>query len=507
MIKRESMITIGGVALALLFLTLVIYSRLHSIIAARSVDFKRDTRPNFLIVVSDDQSWVHTSYNHFPQIKTPGFDQIARHGLYFRNGYASAPTCTASRSALLSGGQFWQTGTGADLWGIYPANIPDFQTILKQHGYAIGYTGKGWGPGEPAHPGQNPAGPTYNQRKDRSPKGISNNNYSDNFRQFLHHRRPGQPFSFLFTPWEPHRPYGPYLPPRIHPAKVRVPPFLPDVPVIRRDIAHYLFEIEWYDRHLVSMLAQLKRHHLLRNTIVIVTSDNGMPFPRAKANNYEYGVHVPLAVMWQAKGVSGPPRNEFINLSDIAPTVLQAAGIKPPPFMTGRSFLPVLLGKKINPKAWSFTVTGMERHMPCRPNGAGYPMRAIHTEKYVYILNLKPDRWPAGNPPYYCDIDGTSPTKTFLLHNQTEFANYMVLATAKRPAAELYLRQSDPGNINNLIDDPRYHKIASELHKKLITFLKKTHDPRFTGRPDAFWNIPYYGPLSTKLKRAYHLSP
>ncbi len=242
--------------------------------------------PNFLIVVSDDQSFAHTSSAGDASVRTPAFDRIARAGVYFSNAYSSAPTCTASRSALLSGRHFWQTGSGATLWGSYAAELPSLQGTLQQNGYKIGYTGKGWGPGV-REEGAITAGPALNKIKLTPPEGISSIDYSANFKAFLSAKPAGQPFSFLFTSFEPHRPYATNIASDsdIDWRDIVAPEFLPDDPAVQKDIANYLYEIEWFDQQLASMLEELGRRGELENTLVIVTSVNGMPFARAKSNN------------------------------------------------------------------------------------------------------------------------------------------------------------------------------------------------------------------------------
>ncbi len=405
--------------------------------------------PNFLIVVSDDQSFAQTSFAGDASVRTPAFDRIASDGVYFSKAYASAPSCTASRSALLSGRHFWQTGSGATLWGSYSAELPSLQGTLQQNAYKIGYTGKGWGPGV-REEGAITVGPAFNKIKLTPPEGISNIDYSANFQAFLAAKPEGQPFSFLFTAFEPHRPYAKNILSDSHIdwRDVVVPDFLPDEPVVKKDIANYLYEIEWFDQHLSNMLDELERRGELENTVVIVTSDNGMPFARAKPNNYEFGVHVPLAVQWPGSVAAGQQVADFINLADIAPTVLEAAGIDVPQNMTGVGFLPQLRGSQagLADVAQNATVTGMERHVwSARPDGKNYPVRALHTDDYLYIRNFDPQGWPAGNPPTYADIDDQSPSRDLLLTAQTaEAIRLKGLATDKRPAEELYFLPLDP---------------------------------------------------------------
>ncbi|HQQ74514.1 MAG TPA: sulfatase-like hydrolase/transferase, partial [Pseudomonadales bacterium] len=99
---------------------------------------KQMARPNFLLVITDDQSWAYTGYAGYPAVKTPNFDRIANEGIYFDNAYASAPTCTASRSALLTGQHFWRLGSAGQLWGEFPVTLTTYQQILEKHGYKVG---------------------------------------------------------------------------------------------------------------------------------------------------------------------------------------------------------------------------------------------------------------------------------------------------------------------------------------------------------------------------------
>jgi len=124
-----------------------------------------DTRPNFLFIISDDQSWIHTSKAGYGLVSTPNFDQLANAGLYFHNAFVSAPSCTPSRSAILAGQDFWRLQSAGLLWGEYPDSIISYQDILREAGYAVGYTGKGWGPGHIADPAVKPTGDEYNSLK------------------------------------------------------------------------------------------------------------------------------------------------------------------------------------------------------------------------------------------------------------------------------------------------------------------------------------------------------
>ena len=154
--------------------------------------------------------------------------------------------------------------------------------------------------------------------------------------------------------------------------------------------------------HIERMLKILERAGELDNTIVVATSDNGMAFPRAKGNLYEYGVHMPLAMRWGAQGEARPRDRRFRLLPRLRPHVSRSRRPRPSPEMTGRSLMPLLVSGasgQIDP-ARDFAVFGIERHFPgSRPDGAGYPVRAIRTRDYLYIRNLTPDRNPVGDTP------------------------------------------------------------------------------------------------------------
>jgi len=245
--------------------------------------------PNILFVLSDDQSWTHVSYTGEPGVETPNFDRIAQEGMFFPRAYVSAPSCTPSRSAILAGQHFWRLGAAGVLWGEFGNDTLSYQRILAAAGYHTGYTGKGWGPGLAS--GGDPVGQGYNSQTltERPSIHISATDYAGNFAEFLDERPDDTPFSFWVSPFEPHRPYegraGSLAGIRLD--TIRVPDFLPDTVAVRQDLANYYLEINWLDQVLGQVVAELEQRNLLENTIIVVTSDNGMPFPRAKADKYD----------------------------------------------------------------------------------------------------------------------------------------------------------------------------------------------------------------------------
>ena len=304
-------------------------------------------RPNILVAISDDQGWPHASAYGCRFVNTPAFDRVAREGVLFTSAFCTSPSCSPSRAGLLTGLNMWQMEEGGLLWSTLPAKYDVYPDLLEAHGYHIGHTNKGWGPGSIEASGRtrNPAGPAYNRCRNQPPTAqMSKIDYAANFGEFLAARRPGQSFCFWYGAKEPHRVYekGSGLRAGKRLEDVDVPPYLPDCEEVRGDLLDYALEIEWFDTHLGRMLRRLDDAGELDNTIVVVTGDNGLPFPRAKANLYAHGLHVPLAVRWGSRVPAGRTVTDFVSFIDLAPTFLEAAGLVVPPHVTGRSLMPVL---------------------------------------------------------------------------------------------------------------------------------------------------------------------
>jgi N-sulfoglucosamine sulfohydrolase len=459
-------------------------------------------RPNILFAVADDWSWPHASISGCPELHTPAFDRVAREGCLFTNTFTAAPQCSPNRAATLTGRAIWQIEEAGTHASIFPHKYPVYTELLEQEGYHVGFTGKGWGPGDWKRGGfsKNPAGAEYNHRKlkKRPNKSIRDCDYAANFEDFLAKQPEDAPFCFWFGCNEPHRSYewesGLHAGKNVD--KVEVPPFLPDTPLIRKDVLDYFLEIEWFDSHLARMLALLEAKGELDNTIVVVTGDNGMPFPSAKANLYDYGTHVPLAIRWPGHVSAQRTEDTPVSFIDFAPTFLEAAGAPAAPDMTGRSFLPLLTAEGVPHR--DHALTGRERHTHARFDNWGYPARAIRTKDFLYIHNMKPDRWPAGDPDQYHDIDGC-PAKTLLLENQEEHARFFKLAMAKRPEEELFSMKDDPGCLNNLASDPEFAEKKKELSALLHEELTEQGDPRMHGRGDIFESYPRVSHMRPQL--------
>ena len=307
-------------------------------------------RPNILFLFADDWAWPHASCLGTPVVKTPTFDRIAKEGVLFRNAHTAAPSWSPSRAAILTGQWHWRLEQGANLHGFIPAKFAVYPDLLGKAGYFVGLTGKGYGPGSNVGRPHNAAGPTF---KD--------------FDAFLAARPKDRPFCFWFGSKFPHRAYQAGIGVRsgMDPTKVRVPPYLPDNATTRSDICDYYYETQQFDTQCAAIVSALEKTGELDNTLVVISGDNSWPFPRSKTTCYDSGTHQPLAIRWGARAKGGRAVEDFVSLSDLAPTFLAAAGLPVPDTMTARSLLPVLLSDKsgqVDPTR-DHTLTGMERHV------------------------------------------------------------------------------------------------------------------------------------------------
>jgi N-sulfoglucosamine sulfohydrolase len=465
-------------------------------------------RPNILIAMGDDISFPHMGAYGTGWVKTPGFDRVASNGILFMNAYTPNAKSSPSRACFLTGRNSWQLEAAGNHVPYFPQKFTSFIESLGRHGYYTGCTAKGWAPGVAIDSLGNPrqlTGRTFNARTADPPtSGISSNDYAGNFSDFLDSRTDRKPFCFWYGSYEPHRRYeygsgvkkGGKKPEEIE----SVPAFWPDHPVVRNDMLDYAYEVEHFDNHLVKMLDILEKKGELDNTIVIVTADNGMPFPRVKGQSYEYSNHLPLAIMW-SKGIRNPGRkiSDFISFIDFAPTLLELAGVRKDDAgmqkITGRSFADIFGSRKkgFTDKTRNFILVGRERNDVGRPHDYGYPERGLIKDGFLYLSNYNPERWPSCNPETgYLDCDG-SPTKTLILNMRRDgrSLNYWLMSFGKRSDEELYALSGDPCCTQNLATDPTYNPTKRNLHDQLYLLLLEQDDPRAYGHGDVFDNYPY----------------
>lgn len=472
---------------------------------------KTTDSPNILFIIADDISRNSMGAYGCEYISTPNFDRIASEGVLFTNAFVNNPKCAPARATLLTGRYSWQLEEACNHWPVMPEKWVFYPDLLEASGYSMGFTGKGWSPGIYLSE-HNPAGWEYNDIKLTPPyKAISNKDYCANFEAFLNNNNEGKPFCFWLGTHEAHRAFEEdvHKKANIDPEKVDVQASLPDNELVRGDLADYGVEVEYHDAQIGRCLQILEERGLLENTIIIATSDHGMAFPHIKGQIYDEGFRVAFAARWGNKIKPGRVVDDFINFPDVAPTIMEAAGLEPHEQMTGKSFYDLLLSNKSGKidKSRSFALLGKERHDMGRTDGeqltVGYPVRAIRTEKYLYAMNFKPDRWPAGDPEYdYMNCDD-SPTKSYITTLPRESPDYKFyeLSFGKRPGEELYDIISDPDCVINLAGKEEFKGIVSELRKKMEDALIKQNDPRILGEGDIFDYYPHGN--TPKLKSLY----
>ncbi len=510
--------------------------------------------PNIVFLFADDWGRYANCYAGIEDrpsinqvLKTPNIDRVAREGVLFRHAFVTAPSCTPCRSSVLSGQYFFRTGLGAILMGAqWDPRIPSYPLLLRDAGYHIGKSYKVWSPGTPQdapYGGQQyayeKAGADFRIRYDEhvmekvrqgmtveAAKQAILAQVRGNFDAFLADRKPGQPFCYWFGPSLTHRPFvkgsGKVLW-GLDPDSLRgkLPKFTPDVPDVRVDYTDYMGQILAWDAGVGVIIEELRAIGELDNTLLVLSGDHGMPgVPGGKCNLYDHGVAVALIV--RGPGIKpGRVVDDFVNLMDLAPTFLEAGGLKPPAVMTGRSFLSVLRSGQsglVDPSR-TWVVTGRERHIDfAREGNLPYPQRSLRTRDFLYVRNFAPDRWPAGSPKFSNDADAptldavednlracfpdmdASPTKAWLFgqrHNP-QWQWYYDYAFGKRPAEQLFDLRKDPDQTVNVAADPAYVDTRLELAARLTKILTDAGDPRVTGDGMTYERSPFTDEVSRK---------
>lgn len=458
--------------------------------------------PNILFCIADDWG-LHAGVYGTRWVKTPAFDRVAREGVLFWNCYTPMAKCAPSRAIVLTGRNLWQLEEAGNHMAQFPSKFRSWPEVLSGKGWAMGMTGKGWGPGIANDAFGQPremTGKPFQARKAKPPTSqMGNNDYAANFTEFLDSVPENTPWCFWYGSTEPHRGYE-YRSGVTQGGKKlsdisEVPRYWPDTETVRHDMLDYAFEVEHTDHHLGRMLDELESRGQLDSTLIIVTSDHGMPFPRVKGYAYHDSNHVPLAVRFP-KGMthSGRTVQDFVSFTDLAPTILDYAGVSLEDSgmasITGSSLRPIMESHQsgfVMPER-DHVLIGKERTDVGRPGNQGYPIRGIVTSTHLYLRNYEPDRWPAGNPETgYLDTDG-SPVKTLILEmgRSNRADTFWALNFGRRPADELYDLRIDRDCIHNLASDGSQSTLMSELRTRMESQLREENDPRMSGNGHVF---------------------
>jgi arylsulfatase A-like enzyme len=407
------------------------------------------TLPNIVLIISDDHSAADLGCYGNKSIHTPNLDALAKDGLRFETCIVTSPQCSPNRSALFTGCMAHTTGTSR-LHTPMPPWEQTFLEGLRRRGYFAGAFRK-------VH-----QGPEFEKSRVDFYAGAK-----APFSDFFSKRPKNQPFFLQVGFTDPHRPYeqGAFKP-QHDPAKVRLPAFLPDDPEIRADLADYCDEIARMDAECGALFQLLRKEREWDNTIVIFTGDNGMPFPRAKGTCYDAGVRVPLIIRMPGAAQRGVVRSELMSHIDLAPTLLDFAGVPASAKMQGRSFKALLEGRTYEPRHEAFSSRNWHDNFD--------PSRSIRTARYKLIYNTAP-----ATP--YRPIRDLAESPTWRAYNRLFRAGrlsalHLRLLEPSRPLFELYDIQADPDEFNNLATVPEKQAILADLKRRLSDWMHDTYD-------------------------------
>jgi arylsulfatase A-like enzyme len=437
---------------------------------------EKQSRPNILVILSDDHSARVTGCYGNKDVRTPNIDKLAGKGMRFDRYYVTTPQCVPSRASLMTGRgpiDLQMTRFSAPL----PREHRIYPEILREKGYFAGVAGRTYHLDGSAKTGF--SGKvfdqyklrTFHERLDFVKAAGQREQILKQFREFLDAVPKGKPFVLQLCFSDPHRPLDNEGLKETHdPKKITLPSFFPDTQLVREDFARYLDEVSRFDVDVGTILAELERHGLLDNTLVIVSGDNGGALFRGKGTLYDLGLRVPFIAHWPGHVPANRNSAAILSGEDLAPTMLEAAGVPIPKEMTGKSFLPLLKGKEVVPRQYVFAQRGA--HGSGLPgNSAAFDLsRCVISERYKLIYNA------LGQLPYHPVDFANDPMWKELkrMHEDGKLAanlSKLYFATP-RPMFELYDLKDDPDELRNLYASAEHAKVRQDhleaLHEWMI---------------------------------------
>jgi len=452
-----------------------------ALVSTRAFARKND-RPNVVLIVSDDHGLETLGCYGNPVIKTPNLDALAAEGVRFTNAFCTTASCSASRSVILSGmynhanGQYGHQHSYHHF--ISFPNVKSLPVLLTEAGYRTGRIGK-------YH-----VAPDEVYKFDVALRGNSRSpvEMADNCREFINGET-DKPFFLYYCTSDPHRGGGvanelPGKPDRFgnqrqgaypgvdevryDPKDVVVPPFLPDLPECRAELAQYYQSVSRVDQGVGRLMQVLKQAGKYDNTVVMYISDNGVAFPGAKTTLYEPGMNLPCIVRDPRQRNKGIACDALVNFADLAPTMLDFAGALPGKnSLQGRSFKSVL--NQQHATGWDETYASHTFHEITMY----YPMRVVRQRRYKLIWNIAHGL----DYPFASDLWASSTWQAAIKGGNKYYGKRTVEAYLHRPKFELYDLENDPHEVDNLADDPHHQRVLTELKTRLKAFQKRTKDP------------------------------
>ncbi len=449
-------------------------------------------KPNMLFLLSDDHSYPFLSCYGDTNVKTPVLDQLAADGMKFHRCFTTAPQCVPSRASLMTG----RSPVAARITRFSAPLAKDeitFPEMLRQQaGYYVGVCGRpyhldGSGSGQTGELLEKLGMRTFEQRFDYVRTG-SDPVATTQAAEFLDRRPADKPFFLWVNFSDPHHPWN--APPELRPdpATLKLPAHWPDLPGMREQLADYCAEVNRVDRSVKTILDLLTARGLAEHTIVVFAGDNGLALPHGKGSLYDPGSNVPLLVRWPGVVKPGGESRALVSGEDLAPTLLEAAGLKPGEKMSGVSLLPLLTGKPFTPRTHIFVERGPHGSAPVSVgmSNSGYDLsRAVRSDRYKFIYNCTP--WLPYAP---VDSAGGAAWKQMSAANaEGKLAPGLraTYFTSPRPVYELYDLEQDPSELHNLSGQPEVADTELALRLALTEKMVRDFDylplPAIPGTP------------------------
>ena len=424
-------------------------------------------RPNILWLVTEDISPYLAAYGDSTAF-TPNLNRLAKEGIVFTRCFDVSGVCAPSRSSLITGmypsgigtdnmrtGQVF-TKTGLPAYSVVlPPEIKMFSQLMREGGYYC----------------------TNNDKQDYQFKGLTAGWDESSKTAHWRNRPAGKPFFSVFNFGVTHesqiwaKKKDTLL---VDPAKVPLPPYYPESPVIRRDVARMYSNIMEMDKQVGKLLDQLEEDGLLDKTIIVFYSDNGGPLPRGKREIYESGIHVPLMIRFPNKKYAGTINDELVSFVDFASTMLSLAGLPVPAYMQGRPFLGAQ--KSIAPRKYVFAARD-------RMDSEYDMVRAVRDKRYEYIRNFHPELPYIQEIEYRKQMDLMQELLRFEKEGKLNAVQQLWFRKSK-PVEELYDTKSDPFELRNLAGDSSFGAKLNELRFALDQWMRYTEDKGFISEKD-----------------------
>jgi arylsulfatase A-like enzyme len=423
--------------------------------------------PNVVVIIGDDISAEDFGCYGNPGIRTPNIDRLARESLVFDNAYLTISSCSPSRCSILTSRYPHNLETASELHGALPPGIPFLPRLLRDAGYYTVQSGK-------AHFGETPGrvtGPAleaFDVMGDGELDELAGGRGGENrWVDRLRERPKGRPFFMWFASHDAHRIWdADSFAGFARPEEVRVPPYLADTPGTRADLAHYYDEIMRLDFYVGEVIRELRRQDILENTVIVFMADNGRPFPRSKTRLYDDGIKAPLIVRWPAGIPHAGRTRALVSAIDLAPTLLEIAGVAQPASFQGVSLLPVFRDPSATVRDYVFAEQNWHNFTA--------HVRMVRQENFVYLRNAWPELpLPGASDTFY--TPSAEALKQWRADGRLTPAQGD-LFLQPRPSEELYDLAHDPLQLHNLALETQPPAGLARLRDALTRWTNETGD-------------------------------